>query len=336
MITSCAYDVFGGVEEAVDMVSVLVITRRLRIVEVVKGINDNQLDFHFLRDNAFDVHARLLPRADAVLAFGKSREVRAQLDKSTIVLNAAHNSRYCLACAEGGDVLLPCAEQLFMAETDSAVLNAFDDRFDIHSDGKTLFRVLDTRNRNRIDRQQCDNTAADVGKCAKTLKVCDPRRHHIACFQGGNIMLKAATLCLFAREQSIFLSVCIRAEIGYGEADGTVDARNHRDIPDIAVADADGSLFPRDDAPHTTQINGKIMSRIAKHRLCFQNASLPRRLAKQARRAEYMQILSGQHTLTLGQIVCHFITSVIFDYRTGYEKFEKNMSNCKSEDSVLY
>ena len=84
--------------------------------------------------------------------------------------------------------------------------------------------ILPFRDRDRVDGEQRDDAAADVGECPEALEVRHPRGYHIARFQGGNIVLKAETLRFFTREQGVFPTVAVGAEIGDGKADGTVDA----------------------------------------------------------------------------------------------------------------
>ena len=59
----------------------------------VKGLDDDQLNFHALRQNAFDEDARLLAGVDVLSAFGKTREIWGKLYKNPVVLNAAQNAR---------------------------------------------------------------------------------------------------------------------------------------------------------------------------------------------------------------------------------------------------
>ncbi len=70
----------GEQNNSVDMIAVAVILRFLRIVFVIKSVNDDDFNFHFFGNDAFYVNACLLTCFYAVLTFCKSCKVRGVLE----------------------------------------------------------------------------------------------------------------------------------------------------------------------------------------------------------------------------------------------------------------
>ena len=146
----------------------------------------------------------------------------------------------------------------------------------------------------------------------------DLRVDHIAATKLPDVVFQTAPLRFFAREQGDLPAVFVMRKAGHDKADGTVNARNDRNIPHAALADANRAFLARDHALHTPQIHRQIMRRVTEDSARFQNIAVLRRFMQQSRRLKDRQVFPVMNALALGQIVRHFITSVNFGYKTGY------------------
>ena len=104
----------GGVNPSVNEAVVAVIFGRLVGILCIKGVHNNKLDFHSFGNEIFYIYACVLTGHNAGDIFGKTCQIRLELDKYTVTLNRAYNSGYGFTGLEKGGVFLPCAEKLLI------------------------------------------------------------------------------------------------------------------------------------------------------------------------------------------------------------------------------
>ena len=137
---------------------------------------------------------------DVFFQLGKSCKVWGQLHKNAVAFHAAHDTCDRFADTKALRVFRPRAEQLAVAERDAVLVLHTHHGANIHADREPLLRVVDARNRNGIDGQEGNNTAADIRKRTERLQMRDAHRDHITAGKPCYVLCHAALLCFSARQ----------------------------------------------------------------------------------------------------------------------------------------
>lgn len=77
----------GGVNPMGKVSFIYVVAEGRQGYLLVKGVYDDELYLHFVRDHAFDVDTGLLARVDSGFQLSESRKIGGELDKDAVVLH---------------------------------------------------------------------------------------------------------------------------------------------------------------------------------------------------------------------------------------------------------
>ena len=85
-----------------------------------KGIDENQFDFHFLRNDVFDVHGAAVSHANAFLPLGKACQIGGEFDENAVTFDASDDSDDRLPDLKTVGIFLPSAQKFLMRQRDPA------------------------------------------------------------------------------------------------------------------------------------------------------------------------------------------------------------------------
>ena len=122
--------------------------------------------------------------------------------------------------------------------------------------------MRDPRNRDRVDRDERGDTAADIHKAPKRRQMRHARRYHIPCAEPADVSGTALLLLHTPREHRIGLAVRVMLNAQHRKADRLVDAGDQRDIARCPLTDAERALCPRDQPAHARQLNMQVVGAV--------------------------------------------------------------------------
>ena len=230
-----------------------------------KGIHDDELDLHALGEDALDVHAGALAGADTFSVLRQSRQIRRQFHKNPVPLHTAHDPGHRLPSAEPRGVFLPRAKEFLVRECDPPRfrIDLANHGADILPRAETLRRMRDPGDGDCIHGDQGVDAHPDIHKRAEPLQMRHTRLNHISRHQSGNILPPALFLGQPSAQDGIPLSKGIGADLRHQKGDRLVDTGDQRDVPHLALTDADRPFLARDDPLHAPQIDVQIMPLVA-------------------------------------------------------------------------
>ena len=170
------------------------IVQRLRRFALPECVDQNELDFHFLRQDRFDVHAGAHSGGSVLVGFCQPGEVRGKLYKYAIAFHRTDDAGDGLPGGEHGGVFCPSAEQFPVRQMNASRFHLAHDYPDGLSDGETVTGMGDTGDGDGIDGEQGRDAAADVHKCAEFFQVRDNCRQDVTRRTVGEILLPAFLL----------------------------------------------------------------------------------------------------------------------------------------------
>ena len=145
------------------------------------GIDNNQFDFHFFRQDAFDVNGGNLIDLDSLFQFRETGEVRRQFHEDAVGLNGADDAGDGLPRGEERRVLFPVTEQLPVGDVNaSLVVDALDDCEDAVARLETDARVRNAGDGDAVDGQEGNKTASDVDERPEVLEMRDGGGNDVA------------------------------------------------------------------------------------------------------------------------------------------------------------
>ena len=238
------------------------IVQRLRRFALPECVDQNELDFHFLRQDRFDVHAGAHSGGSVLVGFCQPGEVRGKLYKYAVAFHRTDDAGDGLPGGEHGGVFCPSAEQFPVRQMNASRFHLAHDYPDGLPDGETVTGMGDTGDGDGIDGEQGWDAAADVHKCAEFFQVRDNCRQDVTRRTVGEILLPAFLLDDAPGEDCHRQTGCVLFYAQDAETDRFPGTCDQCDVFCRAFCDAHCALFPWDDATHTRQGNGEIMAAV--------------------------------------------------------------------------
>ena len=201
-----------------------------RLVQLL--VDHNKFDLHLVRQNALDVHAHGLPRAQRAVRLGQPGQVGRDLDKHAVFLHAAHDADNRLPGCKAGGVLAPGAQQFAQRQHDAPLRVAVFHRAQqllahLHAVGGRG----DAGDRKAVDGQQRRDAAADIAERAEALDMGHGAGDDAAVFERVQIFAAAAALRLGAGKPVHGLAVLLAAA-GQHKAGRPPHAGQHGNVLD--------------------------------------------------------------------------------------------------------
>ena len=141
-------------------------------------VDKYELHLHSFGDDALDKNCggvSDLKVADVGTELGKSREVRSQLYEYAVAFDTAYSARNRLSGGKESGIFFPRSKKLLLRQKEPSALRivAVYGGVDEIAAAEAVSRMRDAGDRKRIHGEESRDPAADVGKCAEGLEVCD-------------------------------------------------------------------------------------------------------------------------------------------------------------------
>ena len=218
-------------------------------------VDHDQLDLHFIGQDVLDVHAHGLPGAQCGVRLRQPRQVRCDLNKDAVFLDAAHNSDDGLPGGKAGCVLAPGTQQLAQRQHNAPLhVAVLDGTQKLLADLHPVRGRGDAADRQAVDGQQRRNAAADVAERAEILNVGHGAGDDAAGLQCVKVLCPAAALCLGAGEQVVFLAVIVKLGAHDDKAGRAAHPGQHGNVLDGLAGCGVHTVRKRHDAAQPAQL----------------------------------------------------------------------------------
>lgn len=162
-----------------------------------EGVDEDQLDLHFLGNDAFDIDRAAVSGLYIISEFRKPCQIGRKFNENSVGFHTADDAHHRLSRIEAVRILLPGAEKLLVGQADAspfakaAVIAVSNGAKNFLPRKKAVGGMGDTGHGNAVNGNEGGDPAPNIAKGAERLQMGHLRRENIADLKMVQILFQA-------------------------------------------------------------------------------------------------------------------------------------------------